>query len=105
MALAVQGHAGLAQLYQGLTAVLATGQTLARPLYLVLLAEVAGYAGQLEEGLRLLAEALMVLEAGGPGDVLTEAYRLQGELPLRQAVPDAARAETCFQQALAIARR
>ena len=32
-------------------------------------------------------------------------YRLQGELLLRQAVPDAAQAETCFQQALAIARR
>jgi predicted ATPase len=31
-------------------------------------------------------------------------YRLQGELLLRQAVPDASQAEACFQQALAIAR-
>jgi predicted ATPase len=32
-------------------------------------------------------------------------YRLQGECLLRQAVPDIAEAEACFQQALIIARR
>jgi predicted ATPase len=37
--------------------------------------------------------------------VPAKAYRLQGELLLRQAVPEAAQAETCFRQALAIARR
>ena len=100
-----QGEAGLAQLQQGLAALLATGQELLRPLCLVLLAEAAGHAGQVEEGLRLLAEALAVLETSGRGDMLAEAYRLQGELLLRQAVPDAAQAEACFQQALAIARR
>ena len=46
-----------------------------------------------------------MLEASGQGDMLAEAYRLQGELLLRQAAPDAAQAEACFQQALAIARR
>jgi predicted ATPase len=89
---------------QGLAAILATGQTLARPAYLVLLAEATGHAGQVEEGLRLLAEALTAFEASGRGDLLAEAYRLQGALLLRQAVPDTAQAETCFQQALAIAR-
>ena len=105
LAMQGQGEAGLAQLRQGLAAVLATGQMLSRPFCLVLLAEAAGHAGQVEEGLRLLAEALTVLEASGRGDLLAEAYRLQGELLLRQAVPDAAQAEACFQQALAIARR
>ena len=106
-ALAMQGQneAGLAQLHQGLAAVLATGQVLARPLYLFLLAEAAGYAGQVEEGLRLLAEVLMVVEASGLGDLHAEVYRLQGELLLRQAAPNAVQAEVCFQQALAIARR
>ena len=33
-----------------------------------------------------------------------EAYRLQGELLLRQPTPDAAQAEACFQQASAVAR-
>jgi predicted ATPase len=37
--------------------------------------------------------------------MLTEAYRLQGELLLRQSVPDAAQAASCFQQAFTIARR
>jgi predicted ATPase len=57
------------------------------------------------EGLRLLAEALAAFEASGRGDMLTEAYRLQGTFLLRQAVPGVARAEACFQQALALARR
>jgi predicted ATPase len=106
-ALAVQGQdeGGLAQMHQGLAAVLATGQTLSRPLCLVLLAEAAGHIGQVEEGLRLLIEALAAFEAGGRGDMLTEAYRLRGELLLPQAVPEAAQAEACFQKALAIARR
>src|SRR5437764_772611 len=76
--LAMQGPsaAGLAQLHQGMAIILATGQTLSRPYCLVLLAEAAGYAGQVEEGLRLLAEALAAFEASGRGDMLTEAYRL-----------------------------
>ena len=53
----------------------------------------------------MLAEALTAVEASGRGDLVAEAYRLQGEFLLRQAVPDAAHAETCFQQALAVARR
>ena len=93
------------QLHQGMAAVLATGQTLTQPLHLVLLAEAAGHAGQVEEGLRLLAEALAACEASGRADVLAEAYRLQGELLLQQDAPEVAQAEACFQQALAIARR
>jgi predicted ATPase len=37
--------------------------------------------------------------------MLAEAYRLQGEFLLCQAIPDAPQAEACFQQALAIACR
>ena len=70
-----------------------------------LLAEVAGSIGQVAEGLRLLAEALPLLEASERRDMLAEVYRLQGALLLQQATPEAARAEACFQQALAIARR
>ena len=53
----------------------------------------------------MLAEALAAFEASGQGDWLAEAYRLQGEFLLRQAVPDASQAEACFQHALTIARR
>jgi predicted ATPase len=83
----------------------ATEHTLTRSLCLVLLAEAAGQAGQVEEGLYLLAEVLTALEARGQGELLTEAYRLQGDLLLRQAAPDAVQAEARFQRALTIARR
>jgi predicted ATPase len=100
-----QGEVGLAEIHQGMAAVLTTGQGLARPLCLVLLAEAMGHAGQVNEGLCLLAETLMALEESGRGDLLAEAYRLQGAFLLRQAVSETAQAETCFQQALAVARR
>jgi predicted ATPase len=105
LAMQGQGEVDLTQMRQGMAAVLTTGQGLAQPLCLVLLAEAAGHAGQVNEGLRLLAETLRALEASGRGDLLAEAYRLQGAFLLRQAVSDAAQAEACFQQALTIARR
>jgi predicted ATPase len=76
-----------------------------QPLCLVLLAEAVEHVGQVEEGLCLLAETLTAFEASKRNDMLTEAYRLQGEFLLRQAIPNATQAETCFQQALGIARR
>ena len=105
LAMQGQGTEGMAQMHQGMATVLATEQMLARSFCLVLLAEAAGHIGQLAEGLRLLTEALAVLEASRRGDLLAEVYRLQGELLLRRASPNAAQAEACFQQALAIARR
>jgi DNA-binding winged helix-turn-helix (wHTH) protein/predicted ATPase len=95
---------GLEQMLQGLQAIVASGQTVSRPLCLLLCAEVAGSHGRSEEGLRLLAEAMAVLAANGRGDLLAEGYRLQGELLLRQPSPDVSHAEACFQQALTIAR-
>jgi DNA-binding winged helix-turn-helix (wHTH) protein/predicted ATPase len=100
-----QGAVALTQMHQGMAAVGATGQRLSRPLCLVLLAEATGLAGHVEQGLGLLAEAVAECEANGRGDLLAEAYRLRGELLLCQATPAVAQAGTCFQQALAIARR
>src|SRR2546428_2082632 len=42
------------------------------------------HAGQVTEGLRLLAEALTTLEESKRGQWLAEAHRVQGELLLRQ---------------------
>jgi predicted ATPase len=111
LAMQGQGAAGSAQMHQGMAAVLATGQMLTRPFCLVLLAEAAGHAGQVAAGLRLLAEGLTAFEASGRGDLLAEAYRLKGELLLREDTRHKAQskseeeAEACFQQALAIAHR
>jgi predicted ATPase len=105
LAMQGQGEGDLAQMRQGLAVLLATGQTVARPLWLILLAEAAWHTGEVAEGLRLLTEVLTVPEASQQGDLLAEIYRLQGAWLLLQATPDAAQAEAYFQQALAIARR
>ncbi|MGE3535921.1 MAG: AAA family ATPase [Candidatus Tectimicrobiota bacterium] len=104
-ALLGRGHDSLMELHQGMAMVLAAGQSMARPLCLVLLAEAAGHLGQAKDGLALLNEALAALESSGRGDLLAEVYWLQGSLYLAQDIPQAARAEACWQQALAIARR
>jgi predicted ATPase len=100
-----QSEPGLAQLRQGLEAMVTLKQERARPTYVLQLADANGHVGQAEEGWHLLAEALTAFEANGQGDLLAEAYRLQDALLLRQAAPDAVQVEACFQQALAIARR
>ncbi|MFO1349169.1 MAG: hypothetical protein U1F68_00220 [Gammaproteobacteria bacterium] len=72
--------------------------------YLALLAEAHGKAGQTEEALRLINEALAAVPASGRFWE-AEIHRLKGEIVLRSNRPDAPRAaEACFQQALAIAR-
>ena len=100
-----QTEAGIAQIRQGMAVVVTLGQINWRMHCLLLLAEanLSGVPG--EQGLSLLAEARTMVEANGQGDLLAEVYRLQGELLQRQDIPDAAQAEACFQQALAIARR
>jgi predicted ATPase len=70
-----------------------------------LLAEACGKAGQAGEGLTLLAEALAAVANTGERLYEAELYRLKGELLLRPAAADAPQAETCFQQALDVARR
>ena len=73
--------------------------------FLALLAEACGKAGQTEEGLRLLAEALAHVDTTGERSCAAEVYRLKGELLLRQAISDEVQDETSLHQALDIARR
>jgi predicted ATPase len=95
---------GLAQMRQGLTAYRATGAELGLPHFLAWLAEACGSAGQAEEGLHVLAEALSIVETQGQHWWEAELYRLKGELLLTRPIPDAPQAETCFRQALDVAR-
>ena len=67
---------------QGLTALRATGGEVGLPYYLALLAEACRKAGQAEEGLTLLAEALAKRTKRGSRWWEAELYRLQGELLL-----------------------
>ncbi len=95
---------GIAQILQGLSARHATGASLYRASHLPLLAEAYGEAGQIEEGLRTVAEALLSTDTTGERLYEAELHRIEGELVLQQAPTDTSRAERCFQRALAIAR-
>jgi predicted ATPase len=90
---------------QGLAAWRATGAEALRPYYLALVAEASGKEGQVEEGLPLLAEALAVANDTEECRWDAELHRLKGELLLARPAEHHAEAETCFRQALAIARR
>jgi predicted ATPase len=99
---------GIAQIRQGLDAAQATGAEWFLPYLLSLLAEAYGKAGQANEGLHVLREALTVAHQNEDLCYEAELHRLTGEL-LENAECGGRRAEltpeACFQQALAIARR
>jgi len=78
---------------------------LARPCCLGLLAEAYEKGGRAEEGLCVLAEAFALVHKTEERIYEAELYRLQGELLLMRSTPQIAEAETCFRQALDIARR
>jgi predicted ATPase len=104
-ALATQGQTAeaMAQMRQGLAAARATGAGVIVPYFLALLAEACGHAGQGDEGLLLLAEALAVADTNAEHWYEAELYRLKGELLLAQSPHQHTDAETCFQHALDIA--
>jgi predicted ATPase len=106
-ALAERGQAveGVTEILQGLATWRATGAEVGRQWRLLLLAEAYGKMGQTAEGLATLAEALAVVERTGDRRDEAEIHRLKGEFLLRQAVPAAPQAETCFRQALDVAHR
>jgi predicted ATPase/DNA-binding winged helix-turn-helix (wHTH) protein/class 3 adenylate cyclase len=100
-----QNATGVAQMQQGLAAYQATGAAMAQTYLRALLVEGYGNGGQVDTGLRLLAEILAEGERTGERMWEAELHRLKGTLLLRQDTPDEPQAETCFQAALAIARR
>ena len=107
---------------QGLAARRATGTELIRPHLLAQIAEALSKAGQTEEGLRVLEEALAVTDRTGERYYEAELYRLKGELLLMQSTSRALsraaarrkateskpaeviQVEQCFHQSIQIAR-
>jgi len=106
-ALAKQGQQeeGLAQLHQGLATYRTTGAKMAQSYLLSFFAEAYGANGQPEEGRQVLDEALAAVRDTGERMYEAELYRLKGELLWMQSTDQAAAAEACLHQALAIARR
>jgi predicted ATPase len=100
-----QSQEGIAQMRNGLAGWQATGAEYHRAYWLALLAEAYGKGGQGTEGLCVLAEALTIVNSTRERNYEAELYRLKGELLLQQAAGSGDEAETCFRQALDIARQ
>ena len=90
-------------MHQGLAAYQATGAALSMPYYHALLSEVYWNMGELQEGYRLLTEALVLVDKTDERIYEAELYRLKGELLLAQSPDNHTKAETCFQHAIRIA--
>jgi predicted ATPase len=107
-ALAKQGQweMSIVQMRHNIGVYQATGARLGCSWFLAQLAEIYGESGQAEEGLRVLAEALALIDNTGEGYYEAESHRLKGELLLRKEGTEATgAAEACFRQSLMIARR
>jgi predicted ATPase len=121
-ALAEQGQReeGIVQIRQGLAALRVMGAEVMWSCFLALLSEAYGKAGQVEEGLSTLSEALTLVNKTGERFYEAELYRLKGELVLQSAVhsPQSeipnpqpptpstqSEAEVCFHKAIEIARK
>jgi predicted ATPase len=133
-ALAQQGQEeeGLTQLRQNIVAWRSAGSGWGQPYWLALLTEACRKAGQIEEGLKVVAEALAMVEKTGECVFEAELYRLKGELTLQSRTshrqvqsksrasqdkskgknpqspirnPQLEEAAACFRRAIAIARR
>jgi predicted ATPase len=108
-------EAGIAVMQQGLVAWRAMGLATVLSESLCLLAGAYGKVGQTGEGLRLVADALRVVEKTGERKFEAELYRVKGELLLSRVEAEAKikteadrcyhEAEAYFQRALEVARR
>jgi predicted ATPase len=95
----------MAQVRQGIAAFRATGSAVAVPYFSALLADVSAHLGHTEDGLQALAEAHALMEQQEERWWEAEVSRLRGVLLLQQTGTLPTEAETCFRQALDVARR
>ncbi len=106
-----QAEQAIEQIKEGLAALQATGTELVRPHFLALLAEALGVASLPDEGLRVLDEAVELVDRTQEAYYLAELHRLKGELLLVQSsnlsgdTAAVAKAKECFHDAIRIARQ
>jgi predicted ATPase len=105
-ALSEQGQVeeGIVEIRQGTADHEATGAKLGQPHHLAVLAQACGKAGQIEEGLVTLAEALEVTIRTDERWCEAKLHRLRGEFLLMQDA-DVGEVEACFQEAIEVARQ
>jgi adenylate cyclase len=100
-----EAEEGLAEIQQGHAAYRATGAESGRTMMLTLLADVHVRRRAWGEGLSTIDEALTILATTGERLCEAELHRLKGEVLLARSPADPTAAESCFHQALNIARR
>jgi class 3 adenylate cyclase/predicted ATPase len=94
---------GISLLRSGLSAFRATGAETAVPHFIALLAGACEIAGEIDEGVNLLEEALQIVERTGERWLAAELYRHKGQLLLRQGQSEAA--EELYRKALSVAQK
>ena len=99
-----QGADGIDRMRRGIAAATATGARLWEPFHLGLVAEALAFAGEVEEGLAELDQALARSTESGEKWADAELHRLRGDLICRLPRLDLDEAESSFRTALSIAR-
>ncbi len=104
MALQIRDGDWVPQMREALVAVHAVGADIGRTNLLCQIAEAYREAGQFDEALITLNEALAIVEKGSERYYEPEIHRLEGELLLKKNPTNTAEARNCFERAIAIAR-
>jgi class 3 adenylate cyclase/predicted ATPase len=100
-----QGGGGTAEIEQGIAIYQSTGAVSTwLPYFFGLQAESLLRASRVDDGLACVEEALALADKAGEHCWQAELKRIEGDLILAAATTDHARAESCFSQALGIAR-
>ncbi len=106
-AMAEQGliEQGITQIQEGMSASHAIGTDLYRTYFLILLAEACIKTDSIDDGLNALTAALANANEHENRVSESEIHRLKGELLLKQNNSNALEAQSCFQRAIAVARK
>jgi len=95
---------GMMQTRAGMAGLDAAGAALLLPFYQTLLAELCMGLGKIEEGLTAVEEGLSLIQSGEEHVWEADLYRARGDLLMMQSGNESD-VESCFQQALSIAKR
>jgi predicted ATPase len=91
-------------LSSAVTSLRSTGTTMWETYYLSYLAKAHAQLGKFDDAWRCIGEATTAIETVKNKLCEAEVHRVAGEIALMSPQPDAAKAEACFERALAVAR-
>jgi predicted ATPase len=89
----------------GITALASTGTTVYMPMHLSFLARANADFGQFDSAWRCIDEAMTAVKTTKETLFEAEVHRIAGEIARLSPEPDVAKAEACFERALAVARQ